>query len=212
MIRALFLDLDGTLIDRVALWKRSLIGFFADRGLPLPEPDRVDWLLAYPTGTDWHSMADALWHLVPGLGDDRTAIGLALRDQVARSAVPDPTVNGLVDALSARYRTAIVTNGSTRVQRAKILGAGLAGRTGAEFISGRMGVRKPDPEFFRRVLAWAEVAPAEAMIVGDSPLEDIQGAQQAGLLTCAVGERYDESWPRPDYRIARFLDLPEVLG
>ena len=211
MIKALFLDLDGTLIDRAALWRRCLAGFLAERGLSLRDDAEVDAALRSPF-TDWPRMASILARSVPGLDADRAAVGRALRARMLRSATPDPAVNAVVADLAARYRVAIVSNGSAAVQRAKLEGAGLAGRAGATFISGRMGVRKPDPAFFARVVDWAGVEPAEALIVGDHPYDDIFGGQRVGLRTCAVGERYDDSWPRPDHRIARFVDLPGVLG
>ncbi len=211
MIRVLFLDLDGTLIDRVALWRRCLEGFLAERGMVLRADAAVAEALQSPF-LDWPRMARVVARSMPELGMGQVAIGRALREHMVRSAVPDPAVNEVLAMLATRYKTAIVTNGSTRVQRSKIAGSALEGRTGAEFISGQMGVRKPDPDFFARVLAWAEVKPAEVLLVGDHPYDDIFGGQRAGLLTCAVGERYDDSWPQPDYRIARFVDLPGVLG
>lgn len=214
MIRVLLLDLDGTLIDRVALWRRCLTGLFADRGWPALPERRIDWLLRHPHTADWRTMADGLSSMMPpGSGTSQAALGQALRAQLMRSATPDPAVNSLVDDLAKRYRLAIVTNGSGPLQRAKVAGAGLAGRVDAVFISGRMGVRKPDPEFFRRVMAWADVAPGEALIVGDSPREDILGGRRANLRTCVVGGPPQDHWPaRPDHWIARFTDLPGVLG
>jgi putative hydrolase of the HAD superfamily len=211
MIRAIFFDLDGTLIDRAALWRRCLSGFLADRGLALCDDAEVAEALRSPF-TDWPRMARVLGRAVPGLAMSRGEIGRALRERMLRSAEPDGEVNAVVGDLARRYRTAIVTNGSARVQWAKIVGAALHTWPDEVFISGQMGVRKPDPAFFERVLAWARVSPAEALIVGDHPYDDIFGGQRAGLLTCAVGDRYDDSWPRPDFRISRFADLPRALG
>jgi putative hydrolase of the HAD superfamily len=44
-----------------------------------------------------------------------------------------------------------------------------------------VGVRKPDPAVFERGLALAGVGPAQALHVGDSPDEDVQGALGAGI-------------------------------
>jgi len=43
------------------------------------------------------------------------------------------------------------------------------------------GVRKPDPEIFRRALARMQVAAADALYVGDIPHVDVDGARAAGL-------------------------------
>ncbi len=113
--------------------------------------------------------------------------------------------------LSADYTTAILSNGSRRVQRAKIARAGLTGAVERVFISGELGVRKPDVAIFRRALDWAGVSADEALIVGDHPYEDIHGGQKAGLWTCAVGTRDLSPWAQPDFKIDRVLDLPGVL-
>jgi FMN phosphatase YigB (HAD superfamily) len=42
-------------------------------------------------------------------------------------------------------------------------------------------VRKPDPEIFRRTLAAAGVAPADALHIGDNPDADVVGAQGVGM-------------------------------
>lgn len=47
--------------------------------------------------------------------------------------------------------------------------------------SGVEGVRKPDPEIFRRALERMAAPAAEAMYAGDIPRVDVQGARAAGL-------------------------------
>ena len=43
------------------------------------------------------------------------------------------------------------------------------------------GVRKPDPAIFAPALALARCAPAEAIHVGDTPEEDVEAAEAAGI-------------------------------
>ena len=44
-----------------------------------------------------------------------------------------------------------------------------------------MGASKPDPAIFRAALEAVGCGPDDAVMVGDNPLRDIAGAQQAGL-------------------------------
>ena len=53
----------------------------------------------------------------------------------------------------------------------------------AVILSGEVGVGKPDKEIFEIALREIGVQkPNEAMYVGDSPIEDLKGAQNAGLI------------------------------
>jgi putative hydrolase of the HAD superfamily len=47
--------------------------------------------------------------------------------------------------------------------------------------SAEVGARKPDPAVFMRALALAGVPPSDAMHVGDSVEEDVEGARAAGI-------------------------------
>ena len=47
--------------------------------------------------------------------------------------------------------------------------------------SGAVGVAKPNPAFFAMALEHAGVAPAEALMVGDSYRADVRGAWSAGM-------------------------------
>jgi putative hydrolase of the HAD superfamily len=58
---------------------------------------------------------------------------------------------------------------------------GLLDRLDGVVTSAGVGARKPDPRVFVEALHRAGVAPAEAVHVGDSPAEDVEGARAAGV-------------------------------
>lgn len=75
--------------------------------------------------------------------------------------------------------------------------------------SGDYGVWKPSPQIFRHAMEALAVAPEEAVFVGDSPREDIRGAQEAGMR--AVWQRSRE-FPLQDEQPDAVIDaLPELL-
>jgi HAD superfamily hydrolase (TIGR01509 family) len=91
-----------------------------------------------------------------------------------------------------------------------------------QLFSYREGIAKPAPELFERVLERAGVAPAEAMMVGDSYAEDIAPAAALGLRTTWVlhrPEREAEQLARvlnadaapPTRAITAIADLPNEI-
>ena len=53
--------------------------------------------------------------------------------------------------------------------------------------SAEFGAAKPDPAIFARGLELAGVRPEEALHVGDSPVEDGEGARAAGIRAVLIG-------------------------
>lgn len=70
------------------------------------------------------------------------------------------------------------------------------------------GIEKPDPRLFEIALHEAGFAPEDALHVGDDPVDDIAGAQSAGLRAI----RIDRGLPATQLPvIASLRDLPEAL-
>jgi len=57
-------------------------------------------------------------------------------------------------------------------------------------VSEEHGWRKPSPRIFRDVLGKLQVQAHEAVFIGDSPMEDIKGADDAGLKTVFVASKF----------------------
>ncbi len=80
-------------------------------------------------------------------------------------------------------------------------------------VSHENGWRKPHTNIFRDVLDKLQVNTEEVVFIGDSPLEDIKGAKDAGLKTVFVASQFfsleslDESSQKPDF-VAK--DLSEI--
>jgi putative hydrolase of the HAD superfamily len=64
---------------------------------------------------------------------------------------------------------------------------GLAGSLDGVVTSAVAGVRKPDPAIFAAALEVAGCKPSEALHVGDSPAEDVEGARAAGIGALLIG-------------------------
>src|SRR5437660_991237 len=72
------------------------------------------------------------------------------------------------------------------------------------------GRTKPHASIFRAVLDLLEVEPSEAMMVGDTIADDIEGARALGMRAILV----DREGTRPDFepRIETLNELPPLLG
>jgi len=77
---------------------------------------------------------------------------------------------------------------------------------------------KPNRDFFQRVLDSAQVAPANALMVGDDIDSDVGGAQQLGIRGCLVKTGkfrqayFEQSKVAPDYVIASAADVLTILS
>lgn len=81
----------------------------------------------------------------------------------------------------AGVRTAILTNGPSDGQRRKVKATGLEHDVDHIAIGEELGYSKPLPQAFHHVLERFALPPGEALMVGDSPALDYDGARSAGL-------------------------------
>ena len=74
---------------------------------------------------------------------------------------------------------------------------------------------KPDAGIFAEALRRAGCRPEEALFVGDTVLQDVAGAQRAGMRAVLLWHRDDrpppDGDPRPDHVIRRIPDLLEFV-
>jgi putative hydrolase of the HAD superfamily len=110
----------------------------------------------------------------------------------------------------AAIPTALVTNGSTSLQHAKLQSVGLEDSFSAVVISAEIAVMKPDPAIFRAALDRLQVNATNVWHVGDSLQSDVAGARSAGIRTVWLnrhGATLNSSDPTPDLEIGSLLDL-----
>jgi putative hydrolase of the HAD superfamily len=122
-----------------------------------------------------------------------------------------PDVLPALEALHAGgYRLGIVSNFDSRAHR--ILDAlGLAPWFSSVTLSSEVGVTKPGAAIFARALARHGVGPTQAVHVGDSLVEDAEGARAAGLSAVLI-DRSGRHADRPVIvRVASLTDLGGVI-
>ncbi len=76
--------------------------------------------------------------------------------------------------------------------------------------SGVHGKVKPSPTIFRAALEMLDVEPEEAAMVGDSPIDDVEGARALGMQAFLVDRT--GRFPERDDALPSLLALPAALG
>lgn len=95
---------------------------------------------------------------------------------------PFPGAIETLDALRAAHvPLALVTNGPTEIQRAKIDRFDLARRFDHVQVEGECGFGKPDPKAYRHALEALGAAASQAWIVGDNLEWEVAAPQRLGL-------------------------------
>jgi len=108
-------------------------------------------------------------------------------------------------------KTAVVSNtpwGSCgRAWRSELARHDLLPALNAVVFCTDVGWRKPHPMPFRRALELLDVSAQEAVVVGDDPAWDIEGARSASLVPILVGSRHDQSTSETVIRAASLRDV-----
>ena len=79
------------------------------------------------------------------------------------------------------------------------------------FLSSEHGCKKPDLNFFRKLLDRYEIDPARAVMIGNDGVCDIEGAKKAGLKTVYVRSEISpkEELPEADY-VLKKMDMERI--
>ncbi len=151
----------------------------------------------------------------------RLGVGRALAPTLARRYVMTlatrgdlrPSSRATLRRLARRCRLATVTNGTDRVQRARLRAARIDHYFDAIVTSEKCGFAKPDPRIISYALRSLGVSPEHAVMVGDDPETDGLAAARAGVRFCWYddGKPRRAGAPRPPCRITALPDLLERL-
>ncbi|MCU4677556.1 HAD family hydrolase [Catenovulum sp. 2E275] len=120
-------------------------------------------------------------------------------------------VSATLNTLVGRFKLAILSNGFNPLQRHKISICGLNGYFEQILISSELHVGKPDPLLFETLLENLGVNASNAVMIGDNPVKDIQGALAVGCQAYLINPAVNDVNLMP-YKVKEFKHLKFILG
>jgi len=183
--KAVFLDALGTLVELEPPW----VGLRAALGDGIPDAQLVPAVraeMAYykahsHEGRDPESLADLRRRSAEVLSRELgTEVSVeTLVDSIRFDPYPD-AAPALTQLRSQGLKLFCVSNWDCSLGEV-LERCGLASHLDGAVSSAEAGARKPDPAIFEAALALAGCSAPEAVHVGDTPEEDVEGAEAAGI-------------------------------
>jgi phosphoglycolate phosphatase len=206
-------DLDGTLIDTPRAIAKTIVAVVGSACEQPPTVDDVVPLVGLP-------LEEIIQRVLPD--SERSSLSRyveAYRELYVQTVTPQtrlmPEVKVVLECCHEHgLKLAIATGKQTKLADAALEQCGVRD-VFQLVIGGDQGLRaKPDPETGARILKLLNVAPAEALVVGDT-VYDIGMGKACGTRTCAVTfgvqSRAELSAANPDHIIAHFSELLSIL-
>ena len=184
-MKAIVFDLDNTLIDR----QRAFTEMLKDRiELTLPEDKKhlkeqaiQDILMWDDNGTVSRSVSFKKYcdkyEVTCMTSEELSTYWTTISGSVVY--LFDDVID-VIAYLKAKYRLAILTNGSPISQRRKLESTGILNMFELSVVSGEVGIDKPDPRIFGVMCERLNVKPQDCLYVGDNYVNDVLGARNAG--------------------------------
>ena len=116
-----------------------------------------------------------------------------------------PDVEECLHFLQGKYKVASLTNGNANVMRLEI-----GKYFDVHLSSEEVGVKKPDRMMFHQVSRSLEIPHQRILHVGDNPVDDVQGAVDAGLQAIWIN-RSQNPWPLDSADPHEIRDLSELI-
>ncbi len=211
-VKVLVFDLDGTLIDS----KRDLVLAVNATRRNLGLDALSDELVSSYVGDGMQKLVERAL----GEGCPTRRIEQAMdffleyyREHMLDNTVTYPGVREALEVLRSRP-LAVLTNKPVKFSRAILEGLGIAPYFRQVYGGNSFETKKPDPLGMNTLLREFQMAPRQAMLVGDS-IVDIQTARNAGTwsagVTYGLGSAKLDTLP-PDVLFDTLVDLPACLA
>ncbi len=214
MIKAVIFDLDGTLLNRDESVKAFIANqyerFNASLG-HIPKEKFISMFIeldcrgyvwkdkVYQQMIDEFTISQVTWESL-------------LQDYLKcfkESCVAFPHLISMLEGMKRKsIRLGMITNGRDPFQMDNIDALGIRAYFDVILVSESEGIKKPNPEIFKRAMDKLKVKPDQCLFLGDHPINDVDASKKAGMTTVW---KKDTQWTNvdADYVID---DLAEMIG
>lgn len=216
MIRAVFFDLDGTLLNRDASVQKFIENQY----------DRLNDYFGHISKEHYMSRFIELdcrgyvWkdkvyqQLVDECNISQITWEGLLHDYITEFHNDCIAFSNLISTLETlkdnSIRLGLITNGKGQFQMNNIRALGIEIYFDTILVSEWEGVKKPNPDIFKKALNQLDVSPNESMYIGDHPENDVCAAKNIGML--GVWKK-DSQWTNveADFIIEELRELPLII-
>ncbi|HIQ03584.1 MAG TPA: HAD family hydrolase [Desulfurococcales archaeon] len=233
MIKAVFFDFDGTLVDYDSVLGRAcemaaltLKNILRGKGIEVSYNILLDLVFSverrYAKTTlvdrnEWWKIILRELNIPTTLSSEElNRVTLAYWSEIMK-AKPFSNVEYTLKYLKSKgYKLGIITNtdGLHSMKRTRIKRSGLMGYFDLVIVAGEdTEKQKPDPEPFLKAVKEFNLTPSECVMVGDTLSSDIEGAKRVGLITVYIrrGRLRTDSESIADYVIDDIVELTRLL-
>lgn len=222
-IKAILFDLDETLWPLIPVLQSAEAALYAWLELNLPGVARQFSLAQLSELRSSLILSDArftydLWalrhatlhHACLVSGENAALVDQAMAVfSAARNAVTpfDDVLPGLMQ-LQNEFMLGSISNGFADLQA-----IGIAHHFQISLAAHQFGCAKPDPRIFHAACTALQIEPHQALYVGDDPLQDIEGAQNAGMRAIWMNRFQRELPPHivPSATVTNLHELQQAL-
>lgn len=223
MIKAVFIDIDGTLLDFEACVEESMRIGLTENGIEY-KPEMLEtfhrinnglWLDLEKGKLTFEELLAVRWKTVfeeLEINLDGPEFERYFRARLHESAIPMADSFEMLEYLFERYRLFAASNGPHEQQVQRMEKAGMAKYFGEIFTSGKIGAEKPGREFFEYCFEKAgEIKPEESVMLGDSLTSDMKGGYDFGMKTIWLNLKNEKKPEWVDWEIKSLNEIKNIL-
>ncbi len=202
MIKAVFIDIDNTLLSFTEYVRSSMRDGFAELGIARYTEEMFEVFTRINDGLWRRIEAGTLtleelkkirWNMIfaeLGIDYDGVAFERYFRERLNYNAIPENGAYEMLEYLAKKYTLCTASNGPYDQQINRLRVGNMLGYFKHHFISSKIGAQKPAKDFFDacfyelRCSGMPDILPEETMIIGDSLTSDMAGGRTYGMKTC----------------------------